>query len=253
MRLEGKVALITGAGAGIGGATSLRFALEGAIVLVTDIDADAANGVASAVSQAGGTARAMALDVTQEAEWASVVDAATSEFSRIDILVNNAGIVAQGGFDDIDLAQWQTSLDVNLTSMFIGCRAVIPAMPQSGSIVNLSSIAGIVGTTGGNVYNATKGGVRLFTKSLAIELAEKGSRIRVNSIHPGGVNTKLMSDFAATSEEARAIVNGFIAKHPVGRFAEPSEIAAAILFVASDEASFMTGSELVVDGGYTAQ
>jgi NAD(P)-dependent dehydrogenase (short-subunit alcohol dehydrogenase family) len=246
MRLEGKVALISGGARGIGAAMSTRFAAEGAHVCIGDIEDAAGAALAKTIQAAGQDARFMRLDVTDSASWQAAVDALVAEFGGVDILVNNAGIYDRRPLEEINEEAWDRVMNVNAKGPFLGAKAVIPAMrmKEGGSIVNISSTAGIRGSVASH-YGASKGAVRLLTKSIAGTYAKDG--IRCNSVHPGPVETEM--GYAAVPEAVRAERFGRI---PLGRFADPSEIANAVLFLASDEASFMTGSEMVVDGGSTA-
>ncbi len=246
MRLEGKVALISGGACGIGAAMSTRFAAEGAHVCIGDIEDAAGLALAKIIQSAGQDARFMRLDVTDSAAWQAAVDTLVADFDGVDILVNNAGIYDRRPLEEISEEAWDRVMDVNAKGPFLGAKAVIPAMRMKGggSIVNISSTAGIRGSVASH-YGASKGAVRLLTKSIAGTYAKDG--IRCNSVHPGPVETEM--GYAAVPEAVRAERFGRI---PLGRFADPSEIANAVLFLASDEASFMTGSEMVVDGGSTA-
>ncbi len=246
MRLEGKIALISGGARGIGAAMSTRFTAEGAHVCIGDIEEAAGLALADTIQAAGQDARFMPLDVTDSAAWRAAVGALVEDFGGVDILVNNAGIYDRRPLEDISEEAWDRVMDVNAKGPFLGTKAVIPAMRMKGggSIVNMSSTAGIRGSVASH-YGASKGAVRLLTKSIAGTYAK--DRIRCNSVHPGPVETEM--GYAAVPEAVRAERFGRI---PLGRFADPSEIANAVLFLASDEASFMTGSEMVVDGGSTA-
>lgn len=246
MRLEGKVALISGGARGIGAAMSTRFAAEGAHVCIGDIEDAAGIALAETIQAAGQDARFMRLDVIDSAAWQAAVDALVADFGGVDILVNNAGIYDRRPLEEISEESWDRVMGVNAKGPFLGAKAVIPAMRMKGggSIVNISSTAGIRGSVASH-YGASKGAVRLLTKSIAGTYAKDG--IRCNSVHPGPVETEM--GYAAVPEAVRAERFGRI---PLGRFADPSEIANAVLFLASGEASFMTGSEMVVDGGSTA-
>jgi NAD(P)-dependent dehydrogenase (short-subunit alcohol dehydrogenase family) len=250
-RLDGKVAVITGAGSGIGRMAASMFAAEGAAVVVVDVIADAAQSVAADVVIAGGNAEPVAADVSDANAVRSMVDAATGNFGHLDILFNNAGIFPadDGGVLDTPPATWQRVMEVNLQGVWFGCRAAIPAMLASGggSIVNVASFVALMGAATAQVaYTASKGGVLALTREIAVEYARRG--IRVNSVCPGPIETPLLAELLADPDRrARRLVHV-----PMGRFGRPEEIAAAALFLASDEASFVTGSALVVDGGITA-
>ena len=237
-RLDGKVALVSGAAQGIGRAVAELFAEEGAVVHAGDVKP-----VAPARN-----IEPLTLDVTRPEDWAKAVDTILARHGRLDILVNNAGIVrAYEQMLETDLEAWNAVVAVNLTGSFLGIKAVLPAMRAAGrgSIVNFSSIWGSVGVAGAAAYNAAKGGVRNMTKNADVTYA--GENIRVNSVHPGLIRTPLV---VAQSDEMNA---GIIAKTPMGRMGTPLEVARGCLFLASDEASFITGAELVIDGGYLAQ
>jgi len=264
-RLQGKTAIITGAAAGIGAATARAFAREGAALVLTDIDGAAVEAFASELSAAGVKAIGIAHDVRDEGQWQVVIDRTLASFGRPDILVNNAGIGPSKPLLETSLADFRPVTAINLDAVFLGCRFAVEAMQStetsprqsSASIINLSSILGLVGMATTAAYSANKGGVRLLTKTIALEAAAKKWDIRVNSVHPGFTWTPMVQESVkriagqtgGAAEDTRAGIAGL---HPLGRMGEPHEIAAAILFLASDEASFMTGSEVTVDGGYTA-
>jgi len=244
-RFDGRVGIITGGASGIGRATATRFAAEGGTAIIADLqDAKAAETVQE-IEAAGGTARAFHLDVTSEAGWADIVAFALSEFGRLDVLVNNAGIGDSEALEVTSFETYQKVVAVTQTSVFLGEKAAAEALKASGhgAVVNVSSMFGIVGGFGTSpAYAAAKGAVRTLTKNTALGWATEG--VRVNSVHPGFVDTPILGE---TDREL------LVATTPVGRIGRPEEIAAVILFAASDDASFMTGSELVVDGGYTAR
>ena len=249
MRLQGKVAIITGGARGQGEAEARMFAREGAKVVFGDVLDDAGRRVEAEIAAAGGEAVYVRLDVTDEDAWREAVGTAVSRFGKVDILVNNAGIASWNAGDDASVAEWDRIMEVNAKGVFLGTRAVIPAMRAAGggSIVNISSISGMVGQT--NIhpgYNASKGAVRILTKSTAVQHAAEG--IRCNSIHPGPVKTPMTERSWSNPEWLKATER----RTPLGRYAEPDEIAYGVLFLASDESSFMTGSEMVIDGGMTA-
>ena len=253
--LSGRIALVTGASGGIGAATARALATAGAKVAVTDLAAPEA-----LAAEIGGIARAQ--DVTSEDDWAAVMGWLRAEAGGLDILVNNAGLFLMKPVTETTLAEWQRVHRVNVEGVFLGTRAAIPLLaeraekwPGGASVVNLSSMAGLVGSAGAACYNASKGAVRLFTKGCALELAP--ARIRVNSVHPGiietNMGTEVVSGISLLSgmgeNEARTTAATL---HPLGHMGQPQNVADAIVFLASDKAAFMTGSELVVDGGVTA-
>ncbi len=247
-RLAGRVALVTGGLRGIGQATVERLLHEGASVVVADLDE-------SPDGALGQNSSYVRLDVGDEGQWQATVAAIQAQFGRLDILVANAGIGGTGPIREITLEDWHRTLRVNLDGVFLATKHCADLLAQSGrnhrggaSIINISSIMGLVALPGAGPYNASKGGVRLLTKSTALEFAASKLPIRVNSVHPGFVETPLLM---ATSD-ANALAF-YTAGTPMGRMAQPSEIASAVAFLASDDASFMTGSEMVVDGGWTAQ
>ncbi len=256
--VDGKVALVTGGASGIGRACAERLAEEGAVVVVTDIQDALGAEVVAAITAAGGKAEYHAHDVTDEDAWIRIVDGIVAAHGGLDILVNNAGIGVGGSIADMSLAEWQRQQAINLDGVFLGVKYGIRAMRDSGggSIVNMSSVAGLKGSANLAAYNATKGGVRLFTKGVALECAQAGWNIRVNSVHPGIIDTpiwtKVNPDFLAEGENA-VDVDGMAAMAvPVGKSGSARNIADGVLFLASDESSYVTGTELVIDGGLSA-
>ncbi|MCK9284662.1 MAG: glucose 1-dehydrogenase [Rhodocyclaceae bacterium] len=256
-RLKGKVALITGAARGIGLAAATRFVREGASVFMTDINGAEVEAAAAALAREGYPAAAATHDASSEAAWNDVAKAALARFGRVDFVINNAGAYTLGSAADATLANWQKTMAVNVDSVFLGTRKGIELMRgHGGAIVNLSSIMGMVADPAFAAYCASKGAVRNFTKSAALQCAEQGLNIRVNSLHPGFVATplmdNLMTDLAGDAKDAarQQLVQVNI---PMRRMAQPEEMASAIFFLCSDDASYMTGAELVVDGGYTAR
>ncbi|MEM7253562.1 MAG: glucose 1-dehydrogenase [Pseudomonadota bacterium] len=249
MRLSGKTALITGAAHGMGAVTAQRFAEEGANVVIGDLLSDDGEAVAKDITAAGGNARFARLDVQDDASWSQAIAVALEAFGTIDILVNNAGISGSAFDDPHDTDAWQQLLSVNATGPFLGHKHVIPVMKANGggAIVNLSSISGNAGQSKVHAgYNASKGAVRMLTKSAAVQFAR--DRIRVNSVHPG-----LMPAMRTSGATADPAVRAKMLKRvPMRRVGEPIEVANAVLFLASDEASYITGSELHVDGGFLA-
>lgn len=254
-RVQDKVALVTGAGQGIGRATALLLAREGAAVAVADVNAPAAEAVAGEIRAAGGRARAWRLDVSVEAEVAAVMADIEREFGRLDILVNNAGISgANGTAEEITEAEWDEVMNTNAKSVFLCTKHAVPRMRRAGggSIVNLSSVYGIVGSRNVAAYHASKGAIRIMSKTDALAFAE--DRIRVNSVHPGFIWTPMLESGAQVPGVAPEAVHSAMAKlHPLGTLGEPEDVAHGILYLASDEAKFVTGAELVIDGGYTAR
>ena len=255
-RVTGKVALVTGAASGIGEATAQLLAQEGACVVISALEGGKGGTVADAIADAGGQSLYVPHDVTSEDDWRIAVERTMQRFGGLDILVNNAGIGTPfGSVEQLSLEEWRTVMAVNLDGVFLGTRHGIEAMRRTGrggSIINFSSIVGIVGTPSTAAYVASKGGVRSFTKSAALHCAKERYAIRVNSIHPGWTRTP-MSAAALDNLAGDGAVNKAIELTPLGRIAEPRDIAYGVLYLASDESSFMTGAELVIDGGYTAQ
>lgn len=249
-RVGGKVALITGAASGIGLATAALLADEGATVVLTDLD-EPRTRAAAALAQ---RARFHKLDVTRENEWIAVTDAVVSEFGRLDILVNSAGVSLLKDIETTTLDEWRRLMAVNLDGTFLGCKHAVRVMKErgGGSIVNISSVAGLVGAANLAAYSASKGGVRLLTKSVALHCARKGYNIRCNSVHPSFAETPMLQSMIAAARDPQKLEAGYAKAAPLGRLAKPIEIARTILFLASDESTFTTGAELVVDGGLTA-
>ena len=249
MRLEGKVALITGAARGQGAAEARLFAQEGAKVIVADVSDPEGIAVAAEIAEAGGDAIYVHLDVTDESEWEAAVQSAITSFGKLDILVNNAGIWRRGHVMETSSEQWDDIMDVNAKGVFLGTKSAIPEMRKAGggSSVNISSTAGLVGSKTSSAYSASKGAVRIFSKSTAIQYASEG--IRANSIHPGPIDTDMGDQVwpDSTSREAS------ISRTALSRIGTAQDIAYGALYLASDESSFVTGSELVIDGGVTAQ
>jgi len=264
-RLDGKVALVSGGARGIGAETARKMAAAGATVIIGDVLADNARQTAREISNAGGKVLALALDVAKEVAWTAAVAEATKQFGKLDILVNNAGIFLGKDLMDVTTEEWSRLVSVNMMGVWLGTKVCAPALAESGrssrhgsAIVNVSSIVGIVGGQLDALYSMTKGGVTLFTKSAALSFAGKGWKIRVNSIHPGVIETDMGAQtFAARARQAGNDVesarNVAMKAHPIGRLGVAEDIALAIVFLASDDAGFMTGSAMVVDGGLTAQ
>ena len=249
-RMDGKVALISGGGRGQGAAEARLFASEGAKVVIGDVlDAEGAR-VAADIAESGADALFVHLDVTSEEDWRTAVETAVSNFGKLDVLVNNAGIWRRGKVEETSLEDWDAVLDVNAKGVFLGTKIAIPEMRKAGggSVINISSTAGLVGGPRSTAYTASKGAVRLLTKATAIQYAGEG--IRANSIHPGPIETPMIEEVWQGSDYSR---EESLARTPLGRIGTPDDIAYGALFLASDESSFMTGSELVIDGGSTAQ
>jgi NAD(P)-dependent dehydrogenase (short-subunit alcohol dehydrogenase family) len=243
-RLDGKVALISGAARGMGECEARLFAREGAKVVLGDVLEEQGRQVAKEI---GAAATFVRLDVTAESDWKNAVEIAEHTYGKLDILVNNAGIVRMAPLDETSLEAWNEVINVNQTGVFLGMKHAIPAMRRAGggSIINISSVAGIVGLPGIPAYQASKGAVRLLTKNAAIQYAK--DKIRVNSIHPGRIETPMTANL---SPERQQLV---LSMTPMGRDGKPEEVAYGVLYLASDEASFVTGAELVIDGGFTAR
>lgn len=255
-RVQDKVCLITGGARGLGLAAAEALLAEGAKVMFTDLNREQGEREAARL---GGNAQFMVQDVTRRADWEPVLDALIARWGRIDVLVNNAGVAAIADVEHVSTDDWQRTLDINLNGVFFGTQAAIARMKtqRAGSIVNIASIEGLLGEAGLPAYNASKGGVRLFSRSSAIHCARSGYGIRVNSVCPGFAETQMVSGALAAlaalaPEAAQQFAAITLQRIPMGRFAKPAEIAAAVLFLASDESSYVTGSDLVVDGGMTA-
>ena len=250
MRLENKVALISGGARGMGAAEAKLFAAEGAKVVVGDVLEEEGRQTEAAINEVGGECLFVHLDVTDEGSWQSAVAETVSRFGKLDILVNNAGVSGgRGILEDTTVESWDRVMDINAKGVFLGTKAAIPQMRRAGggSIINISSVYGLVGSAGSSAYHASKGAVRLLTKSTAIQYASEG--IRANSVHPGIIETPMTEATLADPERSQSWMDGT----PLGRRGVPEDVAYGVLFLASDQSSFMTGSELVIDGGWTAQ
>ena len=249
-RLDGKVAIISGGAKGQGATEARMLAMEGASVVFGDILDEAGRQVEAQIRELGGEVTYVHLDVTSEADWQSAVDTAVSQYGKLNVLVNNAGILIRKTLEETTGEDWDRIMDINAKGVFLGTRAAIPAMRETGggSIVNISSTAGLVSSPSGSAsYTATKGAVRLLTKSTAIQYAREG--IRCNSVHPGPIETDMIQD----SLDDPAAMELRMQRLPMGRIGKPEEVAYGVIYLASDESSFVTGSELVIDGGTTAQ
>ena len=248
-RLEGRVALVTGAASGIGKATAQRLAAEGAAVLVTDIQVEAGEATVKEITDAGGKAAFLRHDVTSEADWEAATGKAVEEFGGLDILVNNAGMGDLKTIEDTTLEEWNRTIAIDQTGVFLGMKVAAPHLKASehASIINISSIFGTSGGFGTSpAYHAAKGAVRTLTKNVALHWATEG--IRVNSIHPGFIETPILEPAKGTE-----FWDGMTALTPMGHLGQPADIAAGVAYLASDDAAFVTGLELYIDGGYIAR
>jgi NAD(P)-dependent dehydrogenase (short-subunit alcohol dehydrogenase family) len=264
-RVDSKVALISGSGQGIGARTAEVLAEAGATVVVSDINVENGELIATKIRASGHQAAFQRLDVRQESEWKETMERICSEFGGLDVMVNNAGVQLIRPVAVLTLEEWRWITSINLDGVFLGTKYAIQAMTEGsgkqtkgGSIINLSSVAGITGMAFQSAYNMTKGGVRLFTKSVALECGVLQNGVRVNSVHPGTIETPMANEgieqfsalgFGANAEEGRQLA---IKMHPIGRLGNADDVAKAILYLASDDSSFVTGAELIVDGGFTA-
>ena len=249
MRLPGKVAIITGGSHGMGAEEAKLFAREGAKVVIADVLEEEGKKLEAEVKQSGGEAMVMRTDVTLEADWQRLVETTVSRFGKLDILVNNAGLSSTSAVDPMDTEGWHRIMEVNTTGVFLGTKYAIPAMQRAGggAIVNISSIMGFVGGESGHpAYHASKGAVRIFTKATAVKYGPDG--IRANSVHPG-----FMPPMRSARPRDTADLQRLVDWTPLRRTGQPIEVAYGVLFLASDEASFITGTELVIDGGFIAQ
>ena len=245
-KLKNKVAIITGAGSGIGAATARLMAAEGASVVLGDITDDQGQQVAVEIVQSGGNATYVHLDVTREPDWKNAVSMAVNKYSKLDILVNNAGILFLKGLEETETSDWDAIQDVNSRGVFLGAKTVVPAMREAGggSIVNISSIAGLSGS-GSTAYSSSKGLVRILSKSIAVEYGPE--KIRCNSVHPGVIDTEMVNGLIGTGGGRQAMID----KTPLGIIANARDVSLGVLYLASDESRYVTGSELVIDGGIT--
>jgi 3(or 17)beta-hydroxysteroid dehydrogenase len=265
-RLDGKVAFISGAARGIGAATARLMVEAGAKVAIGDVLDERGRETARTIAGGGDAAIYQHLDVTSEDDWNAAVAATVARFGGLDILVNNAGLFLGKGIEEASLDEWHRLCAVNLTGVFLGTKRALPALRErarqsehGSAIVNLASVAGLVGSQLDPLYSMTKGGVTLFTKSAALEFARKGYRVRVNSIHPGLIQTDMGEQTFVSrarnlgSNDVEEVRQQAMSRHPIGRLGVPDDIAKGIVFLASDDAGFMTGAGLVIDGGSTAQ
>jgi len=262
-RVQGKIALVTGGASGIGRASALLLGREGATVVVTDVQDDGGRDCAAKIKQGGGDAVYMRHDVANEEAWTSVIAEVRNRFGRLDVLVNNAGIAIAGPITEMTLADWRRQESINLDGVFLGTKHALPLMRASGggSIVNISSLAGLKGSANLAGYCATKGGVRLFTKAVAMECAALKDNVRVNSVHPGIIETPIWLSIVpgvgglpnvggANAPDLDAMSAAFV---PVGKKGLPDDIAQGVLYLVSDESRYVTGSELVIDGGLSTR
>jgi 3(or 17)beta-hydroxysteroid dehydrogenase len=251
-RVEGKVAIVTGAAGGIGGGISRLLAEEGAKVVVTDLDEAGAKKTAEDIKGQGGQAIFIKHDVTSEGDWAKVIEKTLSEFGKLDVLVNNAGIMFVKEIEKTSLEEWHRVMNINLDGVFLGTKHAVGAMKKGGgSIVNMSSAVGIIGRPDDtSAYITSKGAVRLFTKAAAMEFSKAGHgyNIRVNSVHPGVIETPMTAGMSQDPELREVLVS----VHPIGFLGKPIDVAYIVLYLASDESRLVTGAEFVVDGGWTA-
>ena len=250
MRLENKVAFVSGGARGMGAAEARLFAQEGAKVVIGDVLDDDGRQTEAAINELGCECLYVHLDVKSEESWASAISETVNRFGKLDILVNNAGVASFFMLEELSVNEWDRVMDINAKGVFLGTKAAIPEMRKAGggSIVNISSISGFAGQSYvSSVYNASKGAVRIFTKSTAIQYASES--IRVNSVHPGPIDTPM----TAFREDDPSATAASIARIPLGRSGVPDDVAYGVLYLASDESSFVTGSELIIDGGYLAQ
>ncbi len=250
MRLAGKVTLISGGARGMGAVEARLFAKEGAKVLIGDVLEDEGRKLEAEINALGAEALFVRLDVTHEADWQKAVEATVNRFGQLDVLVNNAGISGHGRVEDTAVEEWDRVMEVNAKGVFLGTKVAIPAMRRAGggSIINISSQLGLVGTDHSSPqYQASKGAVRLLTKATAIQYAKEG--IRANSVHPGPIVTPMTEAARADPERYKVM----LARIPLGCYGQPEDVAYGVLYLASDESRWVTGSELVIDGGWTAQ
>jgi NAD(P)-dependent dehydrogenase (short-subunit alcohol dehydrogenase family) len=250
MRLQGKIALISGGARGMGAVEARLFAKEGAKVTIGDVLEDEGRKLEAEINTTGGEGLFVRLDVTQEADWQKAVEVTVNRFGRLDVLVNNAGVSGRGRVEDTAVEEWDRVMDVNAKGVFLGTKVAIPAMRKGGggSIINISSQLGLVGTDHSSPqYQASKGAVRLLTKATAIQYAKEG--IRANSVHPGPIVTPMTEAARADPERYQLMLS----RVPLGCYGQPEDVAYGVLYLASDESRWVTGSELVIDGGWTAQ
>ncbi|WP_047418791.1 SDR family oxidoreductase [Cellulophaga sp. Hel_I_12] len=255
-RVKNKVAIVTGGASGLGKSSAILLAREGAKIVVTDIDEEDGKKVVQQIKANGGEAIFIKQDVSKEDEWKNVIETTLKTFGKLHILVNSAGIGLGGTVEEVTLEDWKNLIDVNLNGTFLGTQYGIKGMKETGeggSIINFSSIEGLIGDPNLPAYNASKGGVTIFTKSAALHCARQGYGIRINSIHPAYIWTPMVENFLKAQGDVEEGKKQLESLHPVGHLGEPDDIGYGVVYLASDESKFMTGSELVIDGGYTAQ
>jgi NAD(P)-dependent dehydrogenase (short-subunit alcohol dehydrogenase family) len=264
--LERKVALVTGAAGGIGAAICHRLAKEGAFIIAADIDFDGASGIAEQIRKGGGGVFPIRLDVTNQQQWRSTVAETQRVAGGLDVLVNNAGVAHIKPLEAVSVDEWNADINVNLNGAFLGIKESLSAMresakrsPSGASIINIASVSALVGSPGMPAYSASKGGLRLFSKAIALDFAKRRYAIRVNSVYPGLIDTSLTKPLfesmrgANSNKDIETIRAEMIEKYPIGRIGRPEEVAGVVCFLAGDDSSYMVGAELVVDGGLTAQ
>ena len=255
-RVKNKVAIVTGGASGLGKSSAILLAREGAKIVITDLDDEKGNEVVQYIKNAGGEAIFIKQDVSKEDHWEKVIETTLKTFGKLHILANAAGIGVGGNVEEVTLSDWKKLLSINLDGSLLGTQYAIKAMRETGeggSIINFSSIEGLIGDPNLPAYNASKGGVTLFTKSAALHCAKAGYGIRINSIHPAYIWTPMVENLLKAQgnlEEGKKYLESL---HPIGHLGEPDDIGYGVVYLASDESKFMTGSELVIDGGYTAQ
>ncbi|GMN11051.1 glucose 1-dehydrogenase [Croceitalea sp. MTPC9] len=255
-RVKNKVAIVTGGASGLGKSSAILLAREGAKIVVTDIDEENGNQVVQQIKYNGGEAIYIEQDVSKENQWEMVIETTLKKFGKLHVVANAAGIGLGGTVEEVSLEDWKNLLDINLNGTFLGTQYGIKGMKETGeggSIINFSSIEGLIGDPNLPAYNASKGGVTIFTKSAALHCAKQGYKIRVNSIHPAYIWTPMVENFLKSQGDVEEGKKQLESLHPVGHLGEPDDIGYGVVYLASDESKFMTGSELVIDGGYTAQ
>lgn len=244
-RIAGKVALVTGGASGLGEAIARRFVAEGAAVVIADIDVESGERLAGEIDAAFER-----LDVTDPEDWTAAITAVETRHARLDILVNNAGITTMGSIEALDLDAFRTMLDIDLVGVFLGCKLAVPLMRRSGgTVINMSSMCGLRAQPDLAGYNAAKAAVTHLTRSVALHYASLRCDLRCNSVHPGAIHTPILDKVMAQVPDPQALLAGFVATHPVGRLGRPDEVAALVLYLATDEAAFATGAAFTLDGG----